>query len=64
MQAKPGDRILIHGQKVGERDRKGIILEVHGRDGGPPYLVEWASQPGEHLFFPGSDAIIKRSRNR
>ena len=64
MRAKKGDRILIHGQRVGEPDRKGIILDVRGADGAPPYVVEWLNEAGEHLFFPGSDAIIKSSRSR
>jgi len=64
MQAKTGDRILIHGQRVGEPDRKGIILDVRGADGAPPYVVEWSDREGEHLFFPGPDAVIKSASKR
>lgn len=64
MQAKRGDRILIHGQRVGDPDRKGIIIDVRGADGAPPYVVEWADQEGEHLFFPGPDAMIRPGRSR
>ena len=41
MQAKPGDRLLIHGHRLGEPDRGGKILEVHGRGGEPPFVVRW-----------------------
>ena len=59
MQAKVGDRIVIKGHKVGEsilRDCQ--VLEVHGPDGAPPYLVRWGDDGHQSLFFPGSDAAI------
>ena len=58
MRAKVGDRLVIHGHKVGEHERTGRILEVRGSDGGPPFVVEWSGQPGGHLFFPGPDAEV------
>jgi len=33
--------------------RDGEILEVHGEDGGPPYLVRWSDSGHESLVFPG-----------
>jgi hypothetical protein len=57
MEASVGDRIVIKGHKVGDVDRDCEILEVHGADGGPPYLVRWESGQ-EGLFFPGSDAVV------
>lgn len=61
MKAKVGDKITIHGHKVGGHVRNGVILEVHGDDGGPPYVVRWSDDDSEegHLFFPGSDADIE-----
>ena len=35
------------------------ILELHGEDGGPPWLVRWGDDGHEGLFFPGSDAMIE-----
>lgn len=64
MQAKTGDRILVHGRKVGAPEREGRIIDVRGKDGSPPYLVKWNDDPGEHLFFPGTDAVIEKSRKR
>jgi hypothetical protein len=58
MQATVGDRIVIKGHHVGEPDRDGEILEVHGAGGGPPFLVRW-EDGREGLFFPGPDAVVE-----
>jgi hypothetical protein len=58
MRARPGDRIVVKGHRVGEPDRDCEVLEV-GDDGGPPYRVRWGGEGGhETLFFPGPDAIV------
>lgn len=62
MKAKPGDWITIQGHKVGEAERHGRIIDVRGSDGGPPFMVQWGDDPGEHLLFPGSDAVVSRTR--
>jgi hypothetical protein len=59
MEASVGDRIIILGHRVGEPIRRAKVLEVHGKDGGPPYLVEWSDDGHHSLFFPGSDAIVE-----
>jgi hypothetical protein len=59
MQAKAGDRIVIKGHHVGEPDRDCQVIEVHGDDGGPPYLVRWEDSDHPTLFFPGSDASVE-----
>lgn len=69
MQASVGDRLVIKGHHVGEPDRDAEILEVHGTDGGPPYLVRWSDDGHEGLFFPSTDASIehfphKKARKR
>lgn len=61
MRAKVGDTILIQGHKVGDVERRGEIVEVRGADGGPPYVVRWGNEPGEHLIFPSSDAVIEEA---
>jgi hypothetical protein len=58
MQAQPGDKIVIEAHHVGEPRRDCVVLEVRGKDGGPPYLVHWADEEHETLFFPGSDATV------
>jgi hypothetical protein len=58
MKACVGDKIVIKGHHVGEPDRDCVILEVRGKDGGAPYMVQWEDTPHESLFFPGSDAVV------
>jgi hypothetical protein len=53
MLAKVGDRLVIPGTHVDDTVRYGEILEVHGEDGGPPFLVRWADTGHESLVFPG-----------
>lgn len=59
MKASVGDRMIIKGHRVGEHQRDAEILEVHGKDGGPPYLIRWGDTGHESLFFPGSDAVVE-----
>lgn len=58
MEAKVGDRLVVHGHKTGDGDRRGEIIEVHGSGGTPPYLVRW-SDGHESTFFPSADAIVE-----
>ena len=59
MRASVGDRIVIRGHRVGEHDRDCEVLEVHGADGGSPFLVRWGDSGHETLFFPGPDASVE-----
>ena len=59
MRASVGDRIVIKGHRVGEPVRDCEVLEVHGLNGGSPYLVRWGDTGHESLFFPGSDASVQ-----
>ena len=58
MQAKVGDHIVVRGHTVNIPDRDCEVLEVHGADGAPPYLVRWSDSGTTGLFFPGSDAAV------
>lgn len=58
MRASVGDRIIVKATHVDEPNRDGEILEVHGEQGGPPYLVRWSEDGHEGLVFPGPDAEI------
>jgi CBS domain-containing protein len=67
LHAHVGDILVVRGGHVGERDRKAVIEEVRGAEGGPPYLVRWTGEHDEraHLYFPGSDAHIEeRARSK
>ena len=57
MEAKVGDQLVIESNRVDAPRREGEVLEVHGEDGAPPYVVRWADGH-EGLMFPGSDAHI------
>ena len=57
MQAAVGERLLIHGNKVGATEVSAEILEVRGSNGEPPYLVRFPDGH-ESLLFPGSDCIV------
>lgn len=59
MEASAGDRIIIKGHRLGEHERDGEILEVCGRDGHPPYRVQWDDTGRVSLFFPGPDAAVE-----
>ncbi|WP_041835089.1 DUF1918 domain-containing protein [Acidothermus cellulolyticus] len=57
MQAHVGDEIAVHSRHVGEPARHGVITEVRGANGTPPYVVRW--QDGtEAVFFPSADCTI------
>ena len=45
MQANVGDRLVVESGKVDAPRREGEVLEVHGANGGPPFLVQWQSEP-------------------
>jgi hypothetical protein len=59
MQATTGDRIVVHGHRVGQPERGGEITAVLGAGGAPPYVVRWDDKGTESLFFPGPDATVQ-----
>jgi hypothetical protein len=58
MEARVGDRLVVHGTHVSDPIRDGEILEVHGEAGGPPYLVRWSDTGHESLVFPGPGSVV------
>ncbi len=60
---KVGDIVVIRGHAIDRRERRGVIRDVRGADGGPPYVVQWLDDPHDSphdvLFFPGSDADVE-----
>jgi Domain of unknown function (DUF1918) len=58
MKARVGDELIVKGLHVGDADRQGVITEVHGADGGPPYLVRW-SDGHESSFFPSAGTVVE-----
>lgn len=58
MQANVGDELVVKGHHVGDEDRRGVVIEVHGDDGAPPYLVRW-NDGHQSVFFPSSDTVVE-----
>ena len=58
MHARPGDQLIVEGRTDTTPRREGVIVEVHGEDGAPPYLVRW-DDGHEGVVFPGPDAHIR-----
>ena len=57
-----GDVLVISGHRVGERERLGEILESLGEADHTHYRVRW-DDGSESVFYPGSDATIRRSHS-
>lgn len=57
MKAKVGDGLTVRGLRQGDEDRHGTILEVHGQNGDPPYLVRWTDNH-QSVFFPSSGTLV------
>jgi len=58
MRAAVGDTLTVKGTHQGEPDRRGEIIEVHGEDGQPPYVVRWLDEH-ESLFFPAAGTVVE-----
>ncbi len=63
MHAKAGDHLRVEGRHVGDRPLVAEVLEVHGQDAQPPYLVRW-EDGHEGTFFPASDAVVEQRPER
>jgi len=64
VKAKVGDRLVLEGVHVGDRRRRGIILDVRSEDGSPPYVVKWLDDDHEALVFPGPDARVEQKSSK
>ncbi len=60
---RPGDKVVVHGHRVGEGERAGEILEALGEPGHEHYRVHW-EDGHESVFYPASDARIVPKRKR
>ena len=58
MKADVGDWLIIKGTTTELADQRGVITEVRGADGAPPYVVRWLTSGHETTVFPGSDAVV------
>ena len=58
MRASVGDELTVKGRRQGDEERHGTIIEIHGPDGTPPYLVHWRDDR-QTVLYPSSDTIIE-----
>jgi len=58
MRAEVGDELVVRGRHVGDADRTGTIIEIHGHGRTPPYLVRW-EDGHESVFSPSSDTLVE-----
>lgn len=58
MKATTGNWLVVESNHLSAPPRRGLIVEVHGTDGAPPYLVRWDDTGAETLFFPGPDSHV------
>jgi hypothetical protein len=56
-----GDLVIVSGHRVGDVEQIGEVIEVLGDDRRHHYRVRW-DDGHESIFFPGSDATIRRRR--
>ncbi|ASU83904.1 DUF1918 domain-containing protein [Nocardiopsis gilva YIM 90087] len=61
MRARIGDRLVVEGPRDDVHRRTGVVTEVRGREGAPPYQVRWLDEDADHevLVYPGPDAHIE-----
>ena len=59
MKAHAGDMIEVRGRHIDDSPRRGEVLEARGKDGAPPYLIQWDDNPHQCIYFPGADAIVR-----
>jgi hypothetical protein len=63
MKAVVGDELTVKGRHQGDVERHGEIIEIHGEEGSPPYVVQW--QDGhESIFFPSADTVASHKPAR
>jgi hypothetical protein len=62
MRAQPGDRLVLEGVHAGVPRRVGIVTEVRGIAGAPPYLVRWLDNDHVTLVYPGPEARVESPR--
>ncbi len=64
MKADVGDFLVIKGTTTELPDQHGVITEVRGHDGAPPYVVRWLASGHVATVFPGSDALVVTAAER
>lgn len=61
MRARIGDHLVVEGPRDDMHRRAGVVTQVRGREGAPPYQVRSLDEDvdNESLIYPGPDAHIE-----
>ena len=62
MQAAIGDRLHVHSKAVGHAEHLAAVIEIHGKNGEPPYRVRY-DDGHEALIFPGPDCTVEHAES-
>jgi len=63
MRADVGDQLVRQGRWSGTGEIIGVITEVRGEDGAPPYVISWYSDGHESLINPDSHHYWVRGKS-
>ena len=63
MHADVGDQLVRQGRRFGRGEILGVVTEVRGEDGAPPYVVRWYSDGHESLMTPDPRHFWIRGEN-
>ena len=63
MKARIGDRLVVEAARDDMHRRTGIVTDIRGSQGAPPYQARWIDEDAgtEPLVYPGPDAHIEES---
>jgi len=63
MRADVGDQLVRQGRRSGHGEILGVVTEVRGADGAPPYVVRWYTDGHESLMDPDPQHFWIRGTN-
>jgi len=61
MKAEVGDQLVGQGFRPGQCEIVGVVVEVQGEDGGPPFVIRWYENDSESTISPDPEQYWIRS---
>jgi hypothetical protein len=62
MRAEIGDQLVRPGRTVAHGEIVGVVIAVHGEDGGPPFTVRWYEDGRASKINPNPERYWIRSQ--
>jgi len=62
LQARVGDQLVRPGRSIAHGEVVGVIVAVHGDDGGPPFTVRWYDDGSWSKITPNPERYWVRTR--